>query len=408
MSVHFEEFVWRGIRPHSREKLSRLAKSSIRSFFRYYPDDVTVSLVCFKACPGGDRNSLIKIVPLTADFGSHPVGVSVSVYLEGTQGLYALFTLEGLSDLRTRRVLSQGPYNKKPAQITETQSAIQDSTPVAAVSDASNGENKPSEEVTYEARDDIDKELLSTGLAQHDLECLRAFYLELRDKFFNGFVEGYVFIPNDQLTPLIEEALGVAPRFGADFGAVYSSRIRPFAENRTQSNVKGWNFKVRKVLTFIDGQLLPRMAHAHPHVMQVPTSSAQAPETFENIHSSEPALPIPLDDANVMLNVLNGDVGLAAKQLLQVYTQHMAAQAQTKKALAEAETRRNSIVEETEALRKQLEDIQSQLKLAESKFADANLEVSKALAAHRKVLELIHIPEEVKKALQVILEIQQK
>ena len=408
MSVHFNEFVWRGIRPHSREKLTRLAKSSIRSFFRHYQEDVTISLVCFKAAPGGDGNSLIKIVPLSSDYGSHPVGVSVSVYLEGTQGLYSLLTIEGQSDTKVKKILSQGPYNKKPSQPKETQAEEQDSDPEVAVSDTNDDKLNPPEETTYEARHGINRELLDTGLAQHDLECLRAFYLELRDKFFNDCKDGYVFIPNDELTPLIKQALGVEPRFGGDFGAVYSSRIRPFAENQTQSNVRGWNFKVEKVLTFIDGELLPRMAHRHPHAIQVPTTAVAASDTYEGIHSSTQVQPIPLDEVQVKLQLLNNDVGLAAKQLLVAFTGHMAAEAEAKKKLKEAEARRDGIVEETEYLRGELEEIQSRLKLAESKFADANREVGEALAAHRKVLELMNIPEEVKKALKVILQIEQK
>lgn len=114
MGNKINKFIWRGVSVPSQPNLEKLAKASLVEFFRFYPTEIVISLVCFKVNQGGNRDLLVKQIPLNPDFGRSQTGTSVNIYVDGArQGLLALLNIDGVSDHKVSKILGEGPYNRK-------------------------------------------------------------------------------------------------------------------------------------------------------------------------------------------------------------------------------------------------------------------------------------------------------
>jgi hypothetical protein len=108
---------WRGLKSGAQKTLGAIAKSKIRDFFRYIPDEYnerTVHFLGIKVISGADPQKIIKFATKNQDFGHHAVGIPVIIQVDGGQGLVCLLTIEGLTDDEIRILIQNGPYDKKP------------------------------------------------------------------------------------------------------------------------------------------------------------------------------------------------------------------------------------------------------------------------------------------------------
>ena len=313
-------FNWRAtVQPSSRHFLEKRVRATLKEFFKHcsqHPLD-DVRLIAFKAGPGGDAQRLIKTVSLHPDFGRNPAGVPCIVHVEGTQGLTCLMGVDEVGDEMLVELLNNGPYLRKQKVVQSKNNGVhEDSAPVFQIGlqtatvlyqvEAMSEEKPPiTTEVVSEGRNLIDKELTATGLAQHDLECLRAFYFELVDGHFEGATTGNFFLTNAVISALAGPAFNIR-RYKGAFGNFYASRIRTFADSVSVEDNPGWNFLVLKVLKFIEGTRIPKMAFAHPHRLNVP--AIPAPGTAQiGLHESEKAPSVGLDDLPVDV-IMTGDI----------------------------------------------------------------------------------------------------
>lgn len=192
------------------------------------------------------------------------------------------------------------------AQLTQ---GVKEVSPVESSSSIS-GEEAPKVKVVVDSypvtRHAIETALIGSGLPQHDLDCLRAFYLELVDKYFGKTDEESVFVSNEDISVLMRSAFRLGRARGL-FGNIYSSRIRPFAERTNVQGKNGWNFSKEKVLPFIEGlRRIPKMACPHPHTVHVPPPlGANGNASFLDVHEGKKATPLLLDDKPV--KVITGE-----------------------------------------------------------------------------------------------------
>ena len=286
----------------------RLAKSSLKDFFRHKEVTGLVSLMIFKLSPGGSTINKLKAVPRSQDFGRNPTGFPVMITTEGSKAITCLMSVEGLQEEEVRDLVLGGPYFRKQKIV----STPYEEDIVRQESDATtSSENSTSQDAvpvtSSEDRTSIDSELLRSGLPQHDLECLRAFYLELSETFFGGAKEGTVFVKNKSISSLMGQAFGLRHTLGA-FGAVYSSRIRPFAKSEVRENIRGWSFSVTKVMAFTDGARIPKMAHPHPNTINLPPHLVYKAQSSTDLHEAERAPPFPLDDKPITVVLTTQDL----------------------------------------------------------------------------------------------------
>ena len=285
-------------------RLIPVLKDSLRAFFGPHGID-GVEFTAMGVGPGGKRGKIVTHMP-GAQRSSRSTGVPVRVWTEGTQAVRGLITAKGMDDSDLEKVVIGG-LAPKPQKVVEQKVSPVNIAVCSVVQEAAPVDLHSVVVTPSESRNAIDKKLITGGLPQHDLELLRAFYLELTEKHFGGVKNGNVFVCNTDISALMGEAFGLR-KIRGEYGNVYASRIRPFAESLIEGDVRGWNFSVEKILPFIEGvRLIPKIAASHPHVLHVPPPVSNGHgEVYPEIHEGEKAEPLPLDDQPV--RVVTGEV----------------------------------------------------------------------------------------------------
>lgn len=308
----------------ARSNLSRPLRASLNEYFmvqRLFSGSLKFRATEVKSGIRPER--LLEYRPSIANrFKGQTAGIPVHVWVEGTQGVVGFISSPTVSDEQLRKIVSSDPIKKESESepiVREERTdqvapslddTISDVEPKAEVSEVSIGPNRY--EITQTPEDDRDlvvSELKTRNLLQHDITCLRVFYLELMEAYFPEMKEGMAFIPLREFTAFAARVLDVPVARGKT-GNFYSSRVLPFGEKGEKDNVQGWYLSVTKVSDFVKSvKRIPRIAHPHPRTLHFPPQgeNGSAPG-FDDLHEEGQAGPLPLtDDPVVAIEYVQSD-----------------------------------------------------------------------------------------------------
>lgn len=263
-----------------KARLQRLATASVRSFFAYAePVPESVRLVAYVAERGGDPKNLITVSIKPAD-GKNLSGLSVKVHTEGTQCLLCKIEIDGLTVKKMRKVIKEGPYNRKPKRAAvidpvELELATEPETIVEEVAElAPSPETLGLEELAQQPaplpltkkveRLSPNQRLIAAGIDEEEIDRLRATMAHIVDQHRDpdGTIPNTIQVSVEAITRAAYEHAKLTPNATGTFRGIvanfYATRIALFGYKSglridSDATYDDWAIDALLVIDFVGG-----------------------------------------------------------------------------------------------------------------------------------------------------------